>query len=236
MRPVGDRYRAAMVDGVSDTVWCVVVAAGSGSRFGGPKHLADLGGSTVLERSVATASAICDGVVVVLAPGEEGEVAGAARVVGGGASRSASVANGLAAVPDDVSIVVVHDAARPMASRELFERVIAAVRSGADAAVPVVPVVDTIRHTRDGTVDRDALRAVQTPQGFRAEALRRAHANGGEATDDASLVESTGATVVLVDGERWNLKITEPTDLDVASALVDRALVDGGAAGGDSIS
>lgn len=229
VRSARDRYGSAMAGEESAAVWCVVVSAGSGTRFGGPKHLADLAGSTVLDRSVATASATCDGVVVVLAPGAEGPVSGASSVVGGGSSRSESVANGLAAVPEDAAVVLVHDAARPLASPALFERVIAAVRSGADAVVPVVSVIDTIRHVRNGTVDRDELRAVQTPQGFRAAVLRSAHAGGGQATDDASLVEATGGTVVLVDGERWNMKITEPTDLAVAAALVA-----GDAAGGDS--
>lgn len=207
-------------------VWCIVVAAGSGSRFGAAKQHADLAGATVLERSVTTAAGVCDGVVVCLARGDVGQAAAnglEAVVVEGGASRSRSVANGLAVVPDVASVVLVHDAARPLASPELFRRVISTVRSGADAVVPVVPVVDTIREVGGGTVDRDRLRAVQTPQGFRADVLRTAHAGAAEATDDASLVEGAGGTVVLIDGDRINLKITEPVDLDVATALLARA-------------
>jgi 2-C-methyl-D-erythritol 4-phosphate cytidylyltransferase len=116
-------------------------------------------------------------------------------------------------------VVLVHDGARPLADTALFSRVIAAVRAGADAVVPVVPVVDTIRSLDGGAVDRSRLVAVQTPQGFRAEALRAAHRGGGEATDDATLVEAIGGKVVLVDGDRRNLKITEPDDLVVARAL-----------------
>ena len=142
------------------------------------------------------------------------------RTVPGAATRSGSVRCGLAAVPDGAEIVVVHDAARPLAAPGLFEAVIAAVRSGADAAVPAVPLVDTIRRRAGGTVDRDELAAVQTPQAFTAEALRRAHASGGEATDDAGLVESAGGTVVLVDGDPRNIKITTPSDLAVAAALL----------------
>jgi 2-C-methyl-D-erythritol 4-phosphate cytidylyltransferase len=209
-------------------VWCVVVSAGSGTRFGGPKHLADLGGRTVLQRSVDVARRSADGVVVVLAPGSTVEVEGADRVVDGGDSRSASVAHGLAAVPAEAEVVLVHDAARPLASAALFERVVAAVRAGADAAVPAVAVVDTIRDVVGGTVDRDRLRAVQTPQGFAAAALRAVHERGGEATDDATLVEAAGGTVVLVEGERTNLKITEPADLVVAAALFDRVVATGG--------
>jgi len=144
-------------------------------------------------------------------------------VVAGGATRSASVANGLAAVPLSASVVLVHDAARPLASPDLFARVADAVRRGADAAVPVVAVVDTVRDVHGGTLDRERLRAVQTPQGFRADVLRSVHDGLAEATDDAALVEAAGGSVVLVDGERSNLKITEPSDLDVAAALVARA-------------
>lgn len=221
-------------------VWCVVVAAGRGSRFGGPKQQAILAGRTVLERSVATAGAACDGVVVVVRADWSDRVDGADRVVVGGATRSASVASGLDAVPADAAVVLVHDAARPLASPELYRRVIEAVRSGADAVVPVVAVTDTIRHLDGGTVDRDLLRAVQTPQGFRVEALRAAHRSGGDATDDATLVEAVGGSVELVDGERTNLKITEPSDLDVAEALLRRAAAStggdtDGAPGGDSL-
>lgn len=206
---------------MSDRVWAVVVAAGRGVRFGGTKQLAALAGTTVLERSVGVAAAACDGVVCVISPELDGAVPLAAqvRVVHGGATRSASVRAGLAAVPPDVGIVLVHDAARPLADVDLFSRVAAAVRSGADAAVPVVAVVDTIRHVDGGVVDRDQLRAVQTPQGFRRHALERAHQAGADATDDASLVEAAGGKVVLVPGDVRNLKITSPEDLLIAEAL-----------------
>jgi 2-C-methyl-D-erythritol 4-phosphate cytidylyltransferase len=231
-------------DGTGE-VWCVVVAAGSGTRFGGPKHLADLDGRTVLQRSVDVARTACDGVVVVVAPSAVGSthLAGADRVVAGGSSRSASVSNGLAAVPVAADVVLVHDAARPLASTALFDRTVRAVRDGADAAIPVVPVVDTVRDIDRGTLDRDRLRAVQTPQGFRAAAIRAAHDGGDEATDDATLVDANGGAVVLVEGERTNLKITEPADLAVARALwrdglrVERGGLEGdsrGPGGGDS--
>lgn len=204
-------------------VWCVVVAAGSGRRYGGAKQFDTVGGVRVIDRSVAVAAATCDGVVVVVAPDVVGtrdaEVPGADAVVAGGATRSGSVRNGLAAVPGDATVILIHDAARPLATEGLYRRVIAAVRSGAAAAVPVVPVVDTIRSLAGGVVDRDQLRAVQTPQGFEASAIRAAHAHGAEATDDATLVEAAGGTVALVDGEPRNLKITGPQDRAVAEAL-----------------
>lgn len=210
-----------------DEVWCIVVAAGSGSRFGGAKQHAELDGATLLERVVATAREVCDGVVVCVAPGDDllhstAPPEGVDVVVEGGDTRASSVRNGMAVVPERAGVILVHDAARPLASTGLFRRVISAIRAGADAAVPVVPVVDTVRAVGGGTVDREGLRAVQTPQGFRADVLRAAHSRGGEATDDASLVEAVGAAVVLVDGERSNLKITEPVDLDIAAALLAR--------------
>jgi 2-C-methyl-D-erythritol 4-phosphate cytidylyltransferase len=210
------------------TVWCVVVAAGSGDRFGGPKQLADLGGRRVVDWSVAAAREVCDGVVVVGHPDRLAELesgfpctaGGSPTVVAGGATRAASVRAGLRAVPSSADVVLVHDGARPLAGVELFRRVAAAVRSGADAAVPVVPVVDTIRSLDAGTVDRSRLVAVQTPQGFRAAILRSAHRGDPEATDDAALVEGIGGKVVLVDGDPRNLKITGPDDLRVAAALL----------------
>jgi 2-C-methyl-D-erythritol 4-phosphate cytidylyltransferase len=134
-------------------------------------------------------------------------------VVAGGATRSASVRAGLAAVPDDATIVLVHDAARPLASMQLWELVIAGAGAGHDAVVPAVPVVDTLREVGGATVDRTRFVAVQTPQGFRADVLRRAHASGADGTDDASLVEAIGGKVLVVDGEPENRKITTLADL-----------------------
>lgn len=205
-------------------VWTVVVAGGRGARFGGHKQLEPLGGETVLGRAVREAAGASEGVVVVVPAELVGRGVGAlpatATVVAGGPTRAASVRAGLAGVPDGAEVVLVHDAARPLATAALFARVVAGVRAGAEAVVPVVPVHDTIRAVGGGVVDRDGLRAVQTPQGFAAPALRAAHAAGADATDDATLVEATGARVVLVDGEPENLKITRPTDLVVARALV----------------
>ena len=138
----------------------------------------------------------------------------------GGVLRSDSVRCGLSRVPDDAEIVLVHDGARPLATDGVFERVIAAVRDGADAAVPVVDVTDTIRWRGGGTADRRQLAAVQTPQAFRADALRAAHAAGADATDDATLAEAAGAKVVTVEGDSRNLKITEAHDLVAAEALL----------------
>ena len=212
------------------STWAIVVAGGSGRRFGAAKQLAPMGPRRVLDWSTDAAAAHCDGVVVVVSAEHQAELEAGYRctagsqpiVVTGGDTRSASVRAGLSAVPTSAEVVLIHDAARPLASPALFEQVIEAVRAGADAAVPGIAVTDTIRHRSGGLVDRDELIAVQTPQGFRASKLRAAHRDGAEATDDATLVEAAGGKVVIVPGESTNLKITHPEDLAVARALVDR--------------
>ncbi len=201
------------------SVWVLVVAAGSGARFGRAKQYQPLGGRRVIDWSLATAAEAGDGVVAVVAKGAPDEP-GADITVVGGATRSASVRAGLAAVPPTAEVVVVHDAARPAASVELYAAVIGAVRRGADAAVPGVALTDTIRRRGGGLVDRDTLVAVQTPQAFAADRLRAVHADEPEATDDASLIDAAGGTVVLVEGEAHNRKITTPDDLVVAAALL----------------
>lgn len=197
------------------SVWAIVVAAGSGSRFGGPKQYALLDGRRVLDWSLDAARAACDGVVLVVPAERAGDDEKADAVVPGGATRSESVRAGLAAVPSEAHVVVVHDAARPRATAALFEAVIAAVEAGADGAVPAVPLADTVKRVHGDrvveTLDRSTLVAVQTPQAFRADVLRRAHV--GEATDDAALVESVGGRVVIVPGEAANAKVTTPADL-----------------------
>jgi 2-C-methyl-D-erythritol 4-phosphate cytidylyltransferase len=207
-------------------VWAIIVAAGWGERFGGPKQFSDLGGARLVDRAVATASACCDAVVVVVRDASQWSGAWVAAVVDGGSTRAASVRAGLATVPASAEIVVVHDASRPLGSAELFEAVVAAVRAGADGAVPGIPVVDTLKRVDDvrvtATVDRMGLVAVQTPQAFRADVLRAAHEGAPEATDDAALVEAVGGHVVVVPGDPRNIKITGPADLMIAAALLDR--------------
>ncbi len=214
-------------------VWTIVVAAGQGTRFGGdvPKQLLPLGDRRVLDWSLSAAAAAGDGVVLVGPPGEappvDGDVLDGVPLVvtEGGAERTDSVRAGLAVLPAEVEVVCVHDGARPLASVALFERVVAAVRAGADGAVPGVAVTDTIKRVRaDGsvvqTLPRAELRAVQTPQAFTVRALREAHAGGGDATDDAALVEAAGGRVVVVEGDPVNVKLTRPGDLPRLEALL----------------
>ena len=222
---------------MSVRVGAIVPAAGRGERLGAdrPKALLDVGGAPLLVHAVhALSGAGVDAVVVAAPPEATAEVAAlvpGAVVVAGGATRQESVRRALAALPQDVEIVLVHDAARAFAPVELIEAVAAAVVAGADAVVPVVPVADTVKQVDAhdvvvATVDRSMLRAVQTPQGFRRALLEAAHAQPragdatGDATDDAVLVEAVGATVVTVPGSPEAFKVTRPFDVIVAAALL----------------
>jgi 2-C-methyl-D-erythritol 4-phosphate cytidylyltransferase len=205
---------------VGEKIWTIVVAAGSGTRFGSPKQFALINERRIVDWAVETARIASDGVVVVL-PADQAQREGG---VAGGATRSASVRCGLAAVPKDATIICVHDAARPFASEYLFDEVIDSVCTGADGAVPGLPVVDTIKFIDaskvvKSTPDRNQLVAVQTPQAFRANVLRQAHSNNPEGTDDSTLVETQGGKVVVVMGDPLNRKITTPEDLNWARAI-----------------
>jgi len=210
--------------------WAIVVAGGSGNRFGGAKQFVVLGGRRVVDWAVLAAAEACEGVILVLPEDEVGRVPLDVQpdvVVAGGATRSASVRAGLAQVPEGVDAVIVHDAARPLAHPGLFAAVLGALLDGADGAVAAVPVADTLKRVgADGrivdTVDRTGLWAVQTPQGFRLDVLRAAHAGDPEATDDAGLVEARGGRVVVVAGDRRNIKVTDPADLDLLEVLISR--------------
>jgi 2-C-methyl-D-erythritol 4-phosphate cytidylyltransferase len=205
-------------------VWTIVVAGGTGARFGRAKQFELIGTRRVVDQAADVARSASDGVVIVVPPADAAFEGG----VAGGATRSESVRAGLAAVPAEATIVCVHDAARPFASAHLFAAVIQAVAAGADGAVPGIAVTDTVKRidAHNVVVDtppREALVAVQTPQAFRASALRAAHAAGREATDDASLVESCGGRVVVVAGEPTNRKITSLDDLTWAREQADAA-------------
>ena len=212
------------------SVWTIVVAAGSGTRFGQPKQYQPLGDRRVLDWSLQAARSVSDGVVLVVPP-DYADVPEprADMVVAGEATRSGSVRAGLAAVPDDARAVLVHDGARPLATTDLFTTVLAGLGPGVDAVVPAIPVTDTVRSRTGGVVDRSDLVVVQTRQAFSATALRAAHQAGDQGTDDASLVEANGGTVLLVSGTPTNLKLTYPTDLLLAEALLPGLTFGGGA-------
>ncbi len=232
---IEDRDVTAQLDPRGD-VAVLVPAAGAGVRLGPgrPKALRLLGGEPLLVHAVRRlAAAASVHTVVVAAPAADlvavrellAPVA-PVTVVPGGVQRQASVAAALAAVPAGPEIVLVHDAARALTPPGLVESVAAAVRSGHDAVIPVLPVVDTIKEIGVGervlgTVDRSALRAVQTPQGFRRGVLTTAHAAATDPlTDDAGLVEKLGVPVVCVPGSEHALKITRPFDLALAEHLL----------------
>jgi 2-C-methyl-D-erythritol 4-phosphate cytidylyltransferase len=204
----------------------IVPAAGSGERLGasGPKAFVVCGGRPLLDWSLEVLADVCDRVVVAVPPGYESPP----DRIAGGPSRSASVRLALDAAPE-ATVAVVHDAARPLVTRELVERCIAALDEGFDGAVAAAPVTDTVKEA-DGrgrvvrTLDRSRLWSIQTPQVFPAAMLRRALAVGDDAlaaaTDDASLVEAAGGSIRVVEAPPENLKVTGPLDLRLAEALL----------------
>ena len=218
-------------------VAAVLVAGGGGTRLGAgvPKAFVPLAGAPLYEHAVRRMRdhPLVDEVILVVPDGwvrtaDDHLAAQSLRVavVAGGATRTASVAAGLGRLSAAASTVLVHDVARPLVPAEVVTRVVDAVRSGAEAVVPVVPVSDSVRVAEgDGSrpIDRATLFAVQTPQGFSRAALLAGHAAGAaEATDDASLVEAVGYAVHLVPGANESFKITHPIDLLTAEALIAR--------------
>ncbi len=237
---------AATDAGVAATgrVAVIVAAAGRGERLGpgAPKALRDLGGEPMLVHAVRAmdAAAAVDVVVVTVPPLEvdavralldaAGPFAAQLLVVAGGHTRIASVRCALATVPADIGVILVHDAARALAPAALADRVVSAVRAGAEAVVPGVALADTVKvvdaaQLVTSTPDRAALRVIQTPQGFRRSTLDAAHAAAAaagfdSATDDAGLVERLGGTVLVVPGSEDAFKITRPFDLVLAEAVL----------------
>ena len=223
---------------MADSIAVIVLAAGSSARMGGVDKLwAELDGAPLVARSLRTLAALeAVTTLVIVAPAARhealralleptpAEVHAEVICVEGGARRQDSVAAGIAAAPD-ADWYLVHDAARPLVSAALCARLLDAAR-GTGAAIPVLPVADTIKRVDEqgrvlDTLDRATLRAVQTPQVFAGALLRRAHAEvRGEVTDDASMVEALGAPVATVPGEPGNLKVTTASDLVVVRALL----------------
>jgi 2-C-methyl-D-erythritol 4-phosphate cytidylyltransferase len=213
------------------SVWAILVAAGRGERLGldHPKAFAKLGEDPLLAEPLRRLedSDWIDGIVVVAPPGWEepaillAEELGCGKAnacVAGGATRADSVRAGLAEVPADALVVLVHDAARPLVSDEVIGRVLAPLSEGWDGVVPGIPVSDTLKRVGpDGavqeTVERDSLYAVQTPQAFTADVLRRAAAGDAAATDCAGLVEAAGGRVKVVEGDPRLMKVTTADDL-----------------------
>ena len=230
-------YRDARGD-----VAILVPAAGLGVRMGGgtPKALRTLCDEPLLVHAIRNVTAAPSvGIVVIAAPPDDVERVRAmvtpspvrTLVVPGGATRQASVAAALSAVPAEFDLVLVHDAARALAPPALVEAVAARLRAGAEAVVPAMPVADTVKRVGDqdevvATVDRSVLRAIQTPQGFRRATLTAAHAGAvDDHTDDAGLAEHLGVRVDTVPGDDLAFKITRPFDLVIAEALLASAAI-----------
>jgi 2-C-methyl-D-erythritol 4-phosphate cytidylyltransferase len=217
-------------------VAAIIPAAGSGVRLGAdvPKAFLALGGLSLLTRSALAMSAVAD-VLIVAAPADALDEASAQlaqvdaeiHIVAGGEHRQESVANALRMVPEDVAIVLVHDAARPLVPVEVTQNVVAAIRGGAKAVIPVLPLVDTIKRVNNNgiaieTVDRNQLRRVQTPQGFDRATLDLAYQNPEVvATDDAGLMDALGIPVLTVAGDERSLKITTMSDVQHALSLLE---------------
>lgn len=228
----------------------VIVAAGKGERLGSAKQYLPLGGIPILQWSVRTfAGHPGVGEIVVVLPAEQVAeppdwlTASSVRCCPGGKTRRESAGAGVLAADPGAEFILIHDAARPFVSSAVIDRVLAgASRSG--AALPVLPVVDTIKRTEGGlvvdTVARSGLGRAQTPQAFEAQLIRGLHARASEtgsiASDDAALCEEAGQAVTVVEGDPWNLKITTRADLDLANWLVEsgrlRAPLSGNVAGG----
>ncbi len=215
---------------MADLISVIIPAGGTGERFGShlPKALVQLAGKTLIEHAVSQLAPIADQVVVAAPKGFEEQfralLGDDVIVVTGGATRSDSVKLALAVVAENSKYVLVHDAARPLATTDLARRVIKELQSGDDAVIPGLKVVDTIKRVDiDGyvtkTPHRDKLRAIQTPQGFTRKILIKAHAQKIDATDDAALVEELGRPVKVILGEESALKITTPEDLIQANRL-----------------
>jgi len=197
-------------------VGVLIVAAGAGARFGGAKQFAQLGDKSLVEHAIASARSVATSIVVAVPPGADVELDGVI-VTEGGATRSESVANALRALGSGYDLVLVHDAARPLASKELFRSVVAELARGAPAVVPGIRATDTLKEVANGTVvhtlDRTKIVRVQTPQGFHAEVLQAVVDSGWEGTDEASGAEALGYPVTVIEGEESAAKVTTPSDL-----------------------
>ena len=218
------------------TTWAVIAAAGSGERLAAdrPKAFVRLGQLPLLAQSLQRLddSDWIDAIVVAAPPGWEepaillAEELGCGKVsscVTGGATRADSVRIGLAEVPEDAAVVLVHDAARPLVDDPVVERVVTTLNEGWDGAVPALPLADTVKRVEGErvveTLPREQLRAVQTPQAFVADILRGA-LDGSDWTDCASAVEAAGGRVKVVEGDPRLVKITDADDLERVAALL----------------
>lgn len=210
--------------GAGVPVWAIVLAAGTGSRFGGEKQFVSAGGRRLVDLAVEAADHVCDHVVLVMPDGRAWDGRKVDRIVAGGADRPSSVRRGLAAIPSARGVVVVHQAANPLASTATFDALIAAVRAGAPAVMPGLRPADVVRRVHGEIagelLGRDDLVLVQTPAAFALEVLREAHDAPIEAMEDTALVSAAGYPVTVVPGDPHNIHVATEADLDLVRALL----------------
>jgi 2-C-methyl-D-erythritol 4-phosphate cytidylyltransferase len=220
----GDPVTSALRPDRPGPTWAIVLAAGGGTRFGGPKQFATAAGHRLVDLALETATATCDHTVLVLPTGHRWDGRPVDAVVPGGVDRRGSVRRGLAAIPVTTGRVLVHQAANPLATTDTVERLLDAVAAGAAAAVPGWRPSDLVRRVSHGTlgevVGRDDLVLVQCPAAFRFDVLRRAHAAHGDALEDTALVTAAGEEVHVVPGDPRNVHVATLADLEIVTALL----------------
>lgn len=203
--------------------WAILLAGGTGDRFGGAKQFARLGSERLVDLALAAVVTVCDGVVLVLPDDVSWDGAPVEAIAAAGHDRTASVRAGLAHVPEDAAVVVIHQAANPLATVDTVQRLVARVRSGADAAVPGLTPPDVVRRVDHGfvveDVGRDDLILVQVPCAFDAAKLREAHTGDSTALEDTALIAAIGGSIAVIDGDPRNVHVTSPEDLRLAACL-----------------
>ncbi|MBC3194607.1 2-C-methyl-D-erythritol 4-phosphate cytidylyltransferase [Pseudonocardia sp. C8] len=208
---------------VVDEVWAVVLAGGTGTRYGRLKQLEELAGARLVDHTVAAARRTCDRVALVLPPGVGWDGEPVDMLATGGDHQSASLRNALAVVPERAGILVLADPAHPLAADRLFTDVIAAVRGGADGAVPAIPMLEVVQRVVDGVVQETLPKqdtwVAQSPQAFRAEVLRAAHAGAPRPVENSGMLAALGHRVVTVPGDPANLHVATEQDLAVVRRL-----------------
>lgn len=217
------------------TIGCIVLAAGEGARFGDPKQFQELlPGVRLVDAAVASAADHSEHVVLVVPQGHDWRGREVSRVVAGGSTRLESVLAGLDAIPDRIDVVIIHDAAHPLASGRLFSDVIAAIDGGADCAVPLYPVADVVKRREDDgtltTLGRDGLGLAQMPMAFKTAALRQSHDAVRQGAvgyrEDSMLLEALGFRVVATPGESSNIHVVTTADLEHARTLAAGSATD----------
>ncbi|MEV1293977.1 2-C-methyl-D-erythritol 4-phosphate cytidylyltransferase [Pseudonocardia sp. NPDC049635] len=206
-----------------DEVWAIVLAGGRGNRYGRLKQLEELAGARLVDHTVGAARRTCDRVALVLPPGLDWDGPPVDALATGGDHQSESLRSGLAVVPDDAGILVLADPAHPLAADRIFRDVVAAVRDGADGAVPVVPLLEVVQRVVDGvvveTLPKQDTVLTQSPQAFRAGPLRAAHADAPRPVENSGLLAARGHRIVTVPGDPANLHVATEQDLDVVRRL-----------------